>query len=80
MGKMIDAQSDRGGLDRNQLVRPRGLDPARYVFLHWIVLACLVGLFVTLQAYVYLFAAMVISHPALFAATKALTFKAIQNG
>ena len=32
----------------------------RYVFLHSIVLACLVGLFVTLQAYVYPFTLMVL--------------------
>ena len=32
----------------------------RYVFLHSIVLACLVGLFVTLQAYVYPFTEMVL--------------------
>ena len=28
MGKMIDAQSHRRRLDRDQVVRPRGLDPA----------------------------------------------------
>jgi lactate permease len=32
----------------------------RYVFLHSIVLACLVGLLVTLQAYVYPFTEMVL--------------------
>jgi lactate permease len=32
----------------------------RYVFLHSIVLACLVGVLVTLQAYVYPFTAMVL--------------------
>jgi lactate permease len=32
----------------------------RFVFLHSIVLACLVGLFVTLQAYVYPFTLMVL--------------------
>jgi lactate permease len=32
----------------------------RYVFMHSIVLACLVGLLVMLQAYVYPFTAMVL--------------------
>jgi lactate permease len=32
----------------------------RYVFLHSIVLACLVGVLVTLQAYVYPFTLMVL--------------------
>ena len=32
----------------------------RYVFLHSIVLACLVGVLVTLQAYVYPFTMMVL--------------------
>jgi lactate permease len=54
-----DGQDDRRAVDRrrlhrDQLVRPRRLDPALRV-LHSIVLACLVGVLVMLQAYVYPF-------------------------
>ncbi|NPU11144.1 L-lactate permease [Bradyrhizobium sp. 83002] len=59
MGKMIDAQSI---VVASTATNWYGHESSilRYVFLHSIVLACLVGLFVTLQAYVYPFTAMVL--------------------
>jgi lactate permease len=59
MGKMIDAQSIVVASTATNWYGHEG-SILRYVFLHSIVLACLVGLFVTLQAYVYPFTAMVI--------------------
>jgi lactate permease len=60
MGKMIDAQSI---VVASTATNWYGHESSilRYVFLHSIVLACLVGLFVTLQAYVYPFTAMVLT-------------------
>lgn len=59
MGKMIDAQSI---VVASTATNWYGHESSilRYVFLHSIVLACLVGVFVTLQAYVYPFTAMVL--------------------
>ncbi|WP_315706627.1 MULTISPECIES: L-lactate permease [unclassified Bradyrhizobium] len=59
MGKMIDAQSI---VVASTATNWYGHESSilRYVFLHSIVLACLVGIFVTLQAYVYPFTAMVL--------------------
>src|SRR5690242_17264590 len=59
MGKMIDAQSI---VVASTATNWYGHESSilRYVFLHSIVLACLVGLLVTLQAYVYPFTAMVL--------------------
>jgi lactate permease len=59
MGKMIDAQSI---VVASTATNWYGHESSilRYVFVHSIVLACLVGLFVTLQAYVYPFTAMVL--------------------
>ncbi|CAN5319421.1 L-lactate permease [soil metagenome] len=62
MGKMIDAQSIVVASTATNWYGHEG-SILRYVFLHSIVLACLVGLFVTLQAYVYPFTAMVIAVP-----------------
>ncbi len=59
MGKMIDAQSIVVASTATNWYGHEG-SILRYVFLHSIVLACLVGLFVTLQAYVWPFTAMVI--------------------
>ena len=59
MGKMIDAQSIVVASTATNWYGHEG-SILRYVFWHSIVLACLVGLFVTLQAYVYPFTAMVI--------------------
>jgi lactate permease len=59
MGKMIDAQSIVVASTATNWYGHEG-SILRYVFLHSIVLACIVGLFVTLQAYVYPFTAMVI--------------------
>ena len=59
MGKMIDAQSIVVASTATNWYGHEG-SILRYVFLHSIVLACLVGIFVTLQAYVYPFTAMVI--------------------
>ncbi|WP_375785300.1 L-lactate permease [Bradyrhizobium sp. Pha-3] len=59
MGKMIDAQSIVVASTATNWYGHEG-SILRYVFLHSIVLACLVGLFVTLQAYVYPFTAMVL--------------------
>src|SRR3954463_10795680 len=59
MGKMIDAQSIVVASTATNWYGHEG-SILRYVFLHSIVLACLVGVFVTLQAYVYPFTAMVL--------------------
>ncbi|MGY4567681.1 L-lactate permease [Bradyrhizobium pachyrhizi] len=59
MGKMIDAQSIVVASTATNWYGHEG-SILRYVFLHSIVLACLVGLFVTLQAYVYPFTTMVL--------------------
>jgi lactate permease len=59
MGKMIDAQSIVVASTATNWYGHEG-SILRYVFLHSIVLACLVGLLVTLQAYVYPFTALVL--------------------
>lgn len=59
MGKMIDAQSIVVASTATNWYGHEG-SILRYVFLHSIVLACLVGLFVTLQAYVYPFTTLVL--------------------
>src|ERR1700731_2082237 len=59
MGKMIDAQSIVVASTATSWYGHEG-SILRYVFFHSIVLACLVGVLVTLQAYVYPFTAMVL--------------------
>lgn len=59
MGKMIDAQSIVVASTATNWYGHEGTI-LRYVFKHSIVLACLVGLLVMLQAYVYPFTAMVL--------------------
>ncbi len=59
MGKMIDAQSIVVASTATRWFNHEG-DILRYVFFHSIALASLVGLFVTLQAYVWPFTAMVV--------------------
>lgn len=59
MGKMIDAQSIVVASTATKWFNHEG-DILRYVFFHSIALACLVGLFVTLQAYVWPFTLMVV--------------------
>jgi lactate permease len=59
MGKMIDAQSIVVASTATNWYGHEGTI-LRYVFWHSIVLACLVGLLVMLQAYVYPFTAMVL--------------------
>src|ERR1700678_1481454 len=59
MGKMIDAQSIVVASTATNWVGHEGTI-LRFVFKHSIALACLVGLFIMLQAYVYPFTAMVI--------------------
>jgi lactate permease len=59
MGKMIDAQSIVVASTATRWFNHEG-DILRYVFFHSIALASLVGLFVTLQAYVFPFTAMVV--------------------
>jgi len=59
MGKMIDAQSIVVASTATQWFGHEG-SILRFVFLHSIVLASLVGLYVTLQAYVYPFTEMVV--------------------
>jgi lactate permease len=59
MGKMIDAQSIVVASTATNWFGHEGTI-LRFVFKHSIALACLVGLFVMLQAYVYPFTAMVI--------------------
>jgi lactate permease len=59
MGKMIDAQSIVVASTATRWFNHEG-DILRYVFFHSIALACLVGLLVTLQAYVPPFTLMVV--------------------
>ncbi|PSO19016.1 L-lactate permease [Bradyrhizobium sp. MOS003] len=59
MGKMIDAQSIVVASTATNWYGHEGTI-LRFVFWHSIVLACLVGVLVTLQAYVYPFTAMVL--------------------
>lgn len=59
MGKMIDAQSIVVASTATRWYGHEG-DILRYVFFHSIALASLVGIFITLQAYVYPFTEMVI--------------------
>jgi lactate permease len=59
MGKMIDAQSIVVASTATNWYGHEG-SILRYVFVHSIVLACLVGILVSLQAYVYPFTAMVL--------------------
>jgi lactate permease len=58
MGKMIDAQSIVVASTATQWFGQEG-KILRYVFLHSIVLGCLVGLVVMLMAYVYPFTLLV---------------------
>jgi len=58
MGKMIDAQSIVVASTATRWFNHEG-DILRYVFVHSMVLACMVGLLVTLQAYVWPFTAMI---------------------
>jgi lactate permease len=62
MGKMIDAQSIVVASTATNWFGHEG-DILRYVFFHSVALACLVGLLVTLQAYVPPFTSMVIGGP-----------------
>jgi lactate permease len=66
MGKMIDAQSIVVASTATNWYGHEG-SILRFVFKHSIALACLVGLFVMLQAYVYPFTAMVLKYAAGFA-------------
>lgn len=59
MGKMIDAQSIVVASTATNWYGHEG-SILRYVFFHSIALAALVGLLVTLQAYVWPFTAMVV--------------------
>ncbi|WP_246312531.1 L-lactate permease [Pseudaquabacterium terrae] len=59
MGKMIDAQSIVVASTATGWFNHEG-DILRYVFMHSLALACLVGILVTLQAYVYPFTLLVI--------------------
>jgi lactate permease len=59
MGKMIDAQSIVVASTATRWFDHEG-DILRYVFFHSIALACLVGLYVTMQAYVWPFTMMVV--------------------
>ena len=61
MGKMIDAQSIVVASTATNWFGHEG-EILRYVFFHSLALACLVGLLVTLQAYVPPFTSMVIGH------------------
>jgi len=58
MGKMIDAQSIVVASTATKWYGHEG-DILRYVFFHSVALACLVGILVSLQAYVYPFTALV---------------------
>lgn len=58
MGKMIDAQSIVVASTATRWFNREG-DILRYVFFHSIALACLMGIFITLQAYVWPFHLMV---------------------
>ena len=59
MGKMIDAQSIVVASTATEWYGHEG-DILRYVFFHSIALACLVGIFVFLQAYVFPFTTLVV--------------------
>jgi lactate permease len=59
MGKMIDAQSIVVASTATEWYGHEG-DILRYVFFHSIALACLVGIMVTLQAYVFPFTRLVV--------------------
>ena len=59
MGKMIDAQSIVVASTATRWFNHEG-DILRYVFFHSVALACLVGVFVSLEAYVWPFTALVI--------------------
>ncbi|MBO9516370.1 MAG: L-lactate permease, partial [Variovorax sp.] len=59
MGKMIDAQSIVVASTATRWFNHEG-DILRYVFFHSIALAALVGLYVTLQAYVWPFTLTVV--------------------
>ena len=59
MGKMIDAQSIVVASTATRWFNHEG-DILRFVFFHSIALACLVGLLVSLQAYVWPFTSMVV--------------------
>jgi lactate permease len=59
MGKMIDAQSIVVASTATEWYGHEG-DILRYVFLHSIALACLVGVLVFLQAYVFPFTKLVV--------------------
>jgi len=59
MGKMIDAQSIVVASTATGWINHEG-DILRFVFFHSLALAALVGLFVSLQAYVYPFTLLVI--------------------
>ena len=59
MGKMIDAQSIVVASTATRWFNHEG-DILRYVFFHSLALACLVGIFVTLQAYVFPFTLLVV--------------------
>jgi lactate permease len=59
MGKMVDAQSIVVASTATRWYGHEG-EILRYVFLHSLALACLMGLLVTLQAYVYPFTALVV--------------------
>jgi lactate permease len=61
MGKMIDAQSIVVAATATNFHGQEGII-LRYVFFHSIALAALVGVLVTLQAYVWPFVGMVVSH------------------
>ena len=63
MGKMIDAQSIVVASTATRWYGHEGTI-LRYVFWHSIVLACLVGVLVTLQAYVWPFTELVVHAPA----------------
>ena len=66
MGKMIDAQSIVVASTATKWFNHEG-DILRYVFFHSIALASLVGLYVTLQAYVWPFTLMVVHGAAVVA-------------
>lgn len=59
MGKMIDAQSIVVASTATRWFNHEG-DILRYVFVHSLVLACLVGVLVTMQAYLWPFTLMVV--------------------
>ena len=59
MGKMVDAQSIVVASTATRWYGHEG-DILRYVFFHSLVLACLVGVLVLLQAYVYPFTSLVV--------------------